>query len=130
MKKILLIITAIIISANSYSQAKFMIYLVNTANYSEYKQGYVWGERKATNMLITVTEDKIYIDDNAKSIYTFVSTGTKKNLPGGSVISYRAFDERDKDCVLEFVKWDDGTPCQVYVNYSSYSYCYTIKNRE
>lgn len=126
MKKLLLI-AFLFISIESISQTRFKAFAIQMAELNTNTNEWVWNPYHSSNMLITITDSKIYVDDKAHSIYTIVSSNKETNTVEKQVNKFRAYDEKGRNCSLEMVYWTNKESApQLYVVYSDIRYAYSL----
>ena len=129
MKKLLLI-AFLFISIESIAQTRFTAFAVQMAELNIYTNEWVWNPYHNVDMLITITDHKVYIDDIAHSIYTIVGSNIENSTYKRKVNKFRAFDEKGRNCSLEMVYWTnkESSP-QLYVVYSDIRYAYSLTSK-
>lgn len=130
MKKLLLVIASLFVyTIGSYAQsATYTVFSSKVAQLNTYTNTWEWSHSYDVNMSVVVTDTKIYVDDENKSIYTITSNSATTKLNYDSkVITYKAIDERNKRCSIELVSWinKDFAP-QMYIVYSDIRFAYSL----
>ena len=111
MKKLTLLMIAIVMSLASFSQASF--YLVKSVTYSQYIND-EWVEQitkksESNNVFMIFNGSSIKITNENESSFETYGDFTDKNYPSHNAKIWSAYDKNGNDCYIMIKKWKDNT---------------------
>ena len=111
MKKLTLLMIAIVMSLASFSQASF--YLVKSVTYSQYIND-EWVEQitkksESNNVFMIFNGSSIKITNENESSFETYGDFTDKNYPSHTAKIWSAYDKNGNDCYIMIKKWKDNT---------------------
>jgi hypothetical protein len=98
MKK-LIVILLVLISFVGYSQKHYIIYKVRSGPFDGNTRKFDLKER-FTTMELVMYKDTMYVSDSARSKYAIKDTTLEQNNSNLVVVSHKAVDEKNRNCVI------------------------------
>ena len=110
-------------------ESKAQIYYarqVASATYSSYSNKYVWESPSYENIKFTVQGSKIYLDNQAASVYT-ISSKLVDNINSDNTheIDYQATNRNGIPCVVKWYTYPDGS-MRMYIQFSDCALLYVF----
>lgn len=96
MKKIILLLTLILITFSYSAQTKINTYAANYGKWSDYTKLWTWEGWKAESITFTIQGSIILVNDVAKSTYITYGEGVEED----SYVSWTATDEKGRECIF------------------------------
>lgn len=122
MKKLLLVIS-FLISVTASSQTYFTCNKMKSG--AKVNGKWELDDAVATNLIFSVTQRKVTVNDQAHSVYRIYSEGQDSTGSNYQLTTWLAIDEKERKVNLESIRFDDGTFVFV-VKYSDTLFAYYL----
>lgn len=103
MKKLLLLLSLIIISTVAICQSYYKISSNTVGVWNTNSQSYHWGTPNYVAMELTMKHNIIFISDNAGSVYVTGERIVNTDDYNHRQLAWNAYDEKNVSCIVKFV---------------------------
>ena len=109
MKKVLLVISFVILSIASYSQ--YHCYAVSMGSINSYTQRVTWNSDRAASLYIQCNDNTITIDNVQQSIFYLYGHGVHDYTSESEYTEWSAVDEEGLECKVTLQFFTNGNDC-------------------
>jgi hypothetical protein len=124
MKKIIVILL-LLISTAGYSQRYYSVYKIHSGPFDGNTRKFNLKEHMV-NMRVTIKNDTMYVADSARSVYAIKQPTLERNDDNIVVISYKATDEKNRNCAIFTRTSKTIEDSSIIIVYSNYVFQYFI----
>lgn len=127
MKKIIILITLVVLSSSAFSQTYSNVYMMETGTWNTYSETWRWDDVKNVDLTFTLSKTYVKINDRAHTYLSIVEVDKEVDDNDVKSTSWICRDENNRRCIFTIMGFKEKKMIVYSIMYNDMAFRYYIK---